>query len=366
MRGTRSWIAVGVMASALFAFAPVASAQEPAPVQDPSIIARNILPSGQYGFPQAGASGQAELYNALTPLFDHVTANDLYSDFKSEKLGIDTDGPTTTEAVPFPGVTLVRDRFDIPHVYASTRQGSIQAAGWIAAEDRGLLLQLARYDSRVAVIGTPGLTAVGLLSAGQTFVPSAQTESVVSQETDVLMRHGAEGRAVLADIDLFISGINAYLQASGSVNAPWTRNDVYAVNALKGQFVGQGGGDEARRSQFLGGLEGRLGKKKGKSVFNDLRQFKNPGSPTSVDGKFNYGHIPKKSPGSAVLDADSFTPTPAVANKELAKQAAPQPTRASNTPSTGGECRPGDGLKSKSSDEPATTGSANWVYANPR
>ena len=36
---------------------------------------------------------------------------------------------------------------------------------------------------------------------------------------------------------------------------PWTRNDVYAVNALKGQFVGQGGGDEARRTQFLSGLQ---------------------------------------------------------------------------------------------------------------
>ena len=29
---------------------------------------------------------------------------------------------------------------------------------------------------------------------------------------------------------------------------------MFAVNALKGQFVGQGGGDEARRTQFLSGL----------------------------------------------------------------------------------------------------------------
>ena len=50
---------------------------------------------------------------------------------------------------------------------------------------------------------------------------------------------------------------------SGSSIAPWTRNDVFALNALKGQFVGQGGGDEARRSQFLAGLQQRLGEKKG-------------------------------------------------------------------------------------------------------
>ena len=107
-------------------------------------------------------------------------------------------------------------------------------------------------------------------------MPSAQTEAEVAKQTAVLEAAGPEGQAVLHDIDVFISGINDYLAASGSTNAPWTRNDVYALNALKGQFVGQGGGDEARRSQFLAGLQQRLGKKKGLSVFNDLRQFKNP------------------------------------------------------------------------------------------
>src|SRR3954468_6872882 len=206
MRGTRSWIAVGVMASALLAFAPAASAQEPAPVKDPSIIARNILPSGQYGFPVAGASTQAQMYNALTPLFDHVSANDLFTDFKSEKLGIDTDGPTTQENVPFAGVTLLRDRFHVPHVFASTRAGGIQPSGWILAEDRGLLLEQARYNSRVAVVDAPGLSAIGLTAGLQNFKPSAQTEAFVSTETTALQRAGKEGKAVLRDIDLYVTG----------------------------------------------------------------------------------------------------------------------------------------------------------------
>ncbi len=309
-----------MVASGLAAFAPAASAQEPGgPIQDSTIIARNILPSGQYGIPVPEASTQATMYNALTPLFDGVQPNDLFTDFKSEKLGIDTDGPTTQEDVPFPGVTLVRDRFHVPHVYASTREGGIEAAGWIAAEDRGLLLELARYDARVAAIDVPGITAVGLLSAGQGFTPSPQTEATISQETGVLMRHGREGRAVLQDIDTFIAGINAYLQASHSPNAPWTRNDVYAVNALKGQFLGQGGGDEARRSSFLNGLQLQLGNRRGFQAFNDLRQFKNPRSVTSVSGTFPYGKIPGKHPGSVVIDHGSFTATPAVKSNLAAK-----------------------------------------------
>ena len=110
-------------------------------------------------------------------------------------------------------------------------------------------------------------------------MPSAQTEAVVAKQTQVLRNAGKEGRAVLRDIDTFISGINDYLASTASTNAPWTRNDVYAVNALKDQFLGQGGGDEARRSQFLGGLRKRLGAKRGWSVFNDLRQQTNAGSP---------------------------------------------------------------------------------------
>ncbi|MBA2522123.1 MAG: penicillin acylase family protein, partial [Solirubrobacterales bacterium] len=135
----------------------------------------------------------------------------------------------------------------------------------------------------------------------------------------------------LHDIDLFVTGINARLRAEKSRQKPFTRVDIFGVNALVGQIFGQGGGDEARRSQFLGGLQQRLGKKQGESVFNDLRQFKNAGSPTTVDGKFKYGSIPDRAPGSVVLDPQSFTATPAVADPVLARAAAPRPVQASNT-----------------------------------
>jgi acyl-homoserine lactone acylase PvdQ len=297
--------------------------------KDPTIIARNILPSGQYQLPGPGADTQAQMYNALTPLFDRVTPNDLFTDFKSEKLSVDTDGPATQEAVPFPGVTILRDRFNVPHVYATTRAGGIQAAGWILAEDRGLLLEIVRYNSRVAVIDAPGLSAIGLSAGLQNFRPSAQTEAFVATETKALLRRGKEGRAVLRDIDTYVSGINAYLAATNSPNAPWTRNDVYAVNALKGQFLGQGGGDEANRSTFLSGLQQRLGRARGLAAFNDLRQFKNPRSVASVDGAFPYGHIPRKHPGSVVLDHHSFTPTPAVP-ASIARRFADKQVQASN------------------------------------
>jgi acyl-homoserine lactone acylase PvdQ len=297
--------------------------------------ARNIIPSGQFGAvpPPAGADTQAKMYDGLTPLFDQVTGPDLSKYFKSERFGVATDGPGTSESVPRAGVTIVRDKFNVPHVNASTYDGGIWAAGWIAAEDRGLLLQQARYNARVAAIDAPGLSALSLISGLKNFQPSAQTEAEVAKQTNALKAAGPEGLAVLHDIDTFISGINDYLSIHSPSTAPWTRKDVYALNALKGQFVGQGGGDEARRSQFLGGLTHRFGRTKGKSIFNDLRQFKNPESPTSVPGNFDYGHIPQDPDpaGSVILDPGSFQPTPAVAAQDIPKQAAPESAHASNT-----------------------------------
>ncbi len=298
MRGTRRLLVTGaVMAAAILALAPAASAKKKSS-SDPTIIARNILPSGQYGTPGPNAASQATLYNALTPLFDHVTPNDLFTDYKSEKLSVDTDGPTTQEAVPFPGVTLLRDRFNVPHIYADTHAGGVETAGWILAEDRGLLLEQARYNSRVAVIDAPGLSAIGLTASLQSFKPSAQTEAVVSEETKALQRSGKEGKAVLRDIDSYVAGINAYLATTHSTNAPWTRNDVYAVNALKGQFLGQGGGREAQNSEFLNGLQQQLGTGRGFQAFNDLRQFKNPRSVTSINGTFPTGTSPQSIPAA--------------------------------------------------------------------
>jgi acyl-homoserine lactone acylase PvdQ len=306
--------------------APAATAT----AKDFAETALNVIPSGQYGGVPAPpeADDQALMYDGLTPLFDDVTKADLTTFFKSERFGVDTDGPSTVESVPRPGVVIERDRFNVPHVTAPTHDDGVWAAGWIAAQDRGLLLNQARYNARVAAIDAPGLSALGLIAGLESFQPSAQTEAEVAKQSQVLEAAGPEGQAVLHDIDVFISGINDYLALNSPSTSPFTRNDIFALNALKGQFVGQGGGDESRRSQFLGGLIQRLGEKKGMSVFNDLRQFKIRDLEPSVDGRFPYGSIPKNAKGSVVLDHNSFVETPSAPN---ARPVPHRPITASNT-----------------------------------
>jgi acyl-homoserine lactone acylase PvdQ len=304
---------------------------------DPAQTALNIIPSGQYGDvpPPPGADTQAKMYDGLTPLFDQVSSGDLTKYFKSEGLGVGPDGPTTNEPVPRPGVTITRDRFNVPHVDAETYDDGIWAAGWIAAADRHLLGQQARYNGRVAAIDVPGLDAISLIAGLQNFQPSEQTEAEVAKQSEVLERKGKGGRAVLHDIDTFISGINDFIEVNDLPYEPWTRNDIFSINAVKGQFVGQGGGDEARRTQFFSSLTNSLGGNEGLSVFNDLRQFKNSGSPTSVDGTFKYGRLPRHRRGNVVIDPGSFEPTPAVDN--AATTATRDPVEASNTLMIGAE-----------------------------
>ena len=260
MRRSFVALAAGVasVSSVIAAALPTtASAAVPSTSKDYALIARDIIPSGQYEdvpATQPRDEQQAEMYNALTPLFNHVTASDINQDFKPEPVGSALSGPTTAETVPHTGVTVLRDSYHVPHIYGATRDDVTWGAGWVIAEDRGLLLAQARYDSLVAAIDAPGVSALGLIANLQSFTPSAQTEREVAKQTNSLMSAGAKGRAVLHDIDVYLQGINAYLVAHGGAGN-FTRTDIYAFNALKDQFVGEGGGDEAVRSEFLGALE---------------------------------------------------------------------------------------------------------------
>ena len=53
---------------------------------------------------------------------------------------------------------IVRDRFNVPHIYGRTNDDVTWGAGWVLAQDRELLLEQARYNARVAVVDAPGLT----------------------------------------------------------------------------------------------------------------------------------------------------------------------------------------------------------------
>ena len=315
----------GKLVSAVGGLSAIATAASPAAAKDYAIIARDIVPSGEYGSvpPPPQAAQQAEMYNALTPLFNHVTSEDLLADFKPDYLGSAAVGPFTIETAPHPGVTIKIDPYDVPQIIGKTRDDVTWGAGWIEAQDRGTLMEEARGDATVAAIDAPGLSALGLVANLETFQPSAQTERVLARQTGVLEAAGADGRGALHDLRVYLEGINAYIRDNGDALgpyahvAPFTLDDIYAFNALKDQFVGEGGGQQAANAEFLAGLRQRLGVKKGTEVFNDLREANDPEAPVSVPGHVQFQPPPTSTSGNVPLDPNSLS---ASASSALAVQ----------------------------------------------
>jgi acyl-homoserine lactone acylase PvdQ len=281
----------------------------PAQAKDYASTALNIIPSGQYGGLSItpATSRQAEMYDGLTPLFDNVTTADLFKYFKSEALGLGSDGPGRTERVPRKGVRIVRDSFDVPHITGRTHDDVTWGAGWVVEEDRGLLLQQARYAARLSALDAPNTPAFPLVIGLKQFTPSRQADAIVARQTQVLKAAGRDGRALLHDIDVYLQGINARLRREKSKVAPWTRVDLYSVNALLGELFGRGGGAEVQTSMLLDGLQKRLGSA-GRAAWNDLTESQDPETPTTLSAAFPYGAIPAKDTGNAIVDDGSYQP----------------------------------------------------------
>jgi len=284
-----------------------------APRHDYALVARDILPPGNYGGANftKNSTDQALLYDALTPRFDKVNAKDVARDFKAEPLWTGKEKAVKVEQ-PGRGVRIMRDSFGVPHVFGKKEADVFYGAGYAAAEDRGILLELARYPGRLACVDAPGYNALDVALSGNQFVPSAATEAILDKQISWLTGAGARGRQELADIDGYVAGINAERKSAGLQLPPWKRTDVVAMTCLLGARFGAGGGDETQRAEFFAALQAKLGAQ-AQSVFNDLRELNDPKAPTTIAKAFPYGPQTAGTPGpgnAMVGDATVQPPSP--------------------------------------------------------
>jgi acyl-homoserine lactone acylase PvdQ len=283
----------------------LSSCSSPEPVAAPPMHDRDVLPPGEGGSlpPGPHSTDQIPLYDGLTPLAGHVTASDLTRYFKDAPLG-DTHGQT--ESVPDAGLRIIRDGYGVPHIFGETRADAEFGAGWVAAEDRGLVLEAIRGAGRLAALDVPGIDAFAAAGNLQSLDPTPQTEQFLSRQLDLAGGFGAQGRQVRADAESYVAGINAYYHTTRNTARPWTPNDVVAASALIGAVFGRGGGGQVEDALVLADLEQRLGATEGRQVFDDLREAHDPETPTTLRQPFVYEPAPTgPTPGSAVVDPGS-------------------------------------------------------------
>ncbi len=268
-----------------------------------------ILPPGNFGgLPTTPNSlDQLPLYDGLTPLRGNVTDADIESHFLPENFK--PVGETIEEPTGRPGTTILYDEFGIAHVTGETREDLAFGAGWVTGRDRALLLSLGRGPARAAVADVPGINAFSLVTSGQSFVPSVETEQLVTDQVNLLIEvYGDEGRQIVADAQAYADGLNAYEEANDVNNpVPYNVNDVVAVTAFIGSIFGAGGGSEASNADFLSTLIEGLGEGQGQQAWEDAMLFDDPEAPTTINTRFEYGPLTGgEVTGSVVIDKGSI------------------------------------------------------------
>lgn len=288
--------------------APVDPVDPPPPPPVLQDRAHYVLPPGNYGgLPTTENSlDQLPLYDGLTPLRGNVTDADIEELFLPEDFK--PIGETREEATGRPGTTILYDEFGIAHITGETRDDLSFGAGWVTARDRSLLVSLGRGPARVAVADVPGINAFGLVTSAQTFIPSAATEQLVTDQVELIRQvYGEVGEQIIADAQAYVDGYNAYLDSQGNNPNPFNVNDVIATAAFIGSIFGAGGGAEASNAEFLSTLIAGIGDGPGQQAWEDVMLFNDPEAPTTINDRFEYGPMTGGAvTGSAVIDPDSI------------------------------------------------------------
>ncbi|MCW3012035.1 MAG: penicillin acylase family protein [Solirubrobacterales bacterium] len=271
----------------------------------------NIIPHGQ-AEPGAAwltapgilpADTQAKMYDRLTPLYRDITpavvqpSADGTGYYKSSKLLTDPNDPSLVTDATVSGTVrgqavsarVRRDAYGVPHIYSATDDGAIFGAGHVTGEDRNLLLNQARTNGLASLIDLPGAPGINLVLGLYDFKPSkAITDRVEKEQTAALKSAGPEGEAVLRDIETYVAGLNTWRAANSPSTRPYTRTDIYALNGVKAQFLGEGGGSEVANETMLGGLKAALGRRTGEKAYTDLRQRNDPEHPRTGTRKASW------------------------------------------------------------------------------
>jgi acyl-homoserine lactone acylase PvdQ len=266
------------------------------------------------GEPPATFVNQRELFNALLA---PPAVDDLARFFKPAP--IDPPAGAGAPFEPRPGVTIVRDAFNVPYVTGATRADTWFGAGYAVAQDRLFLMDVLRHSGRSKLTELAGPGSLAADAAG--LVALDYDEEDFQTMLDRVSGAGIEGREARADLDAYVAGINAYIAAARNdpnlmpaeyalLDKPlrdWTPTDSMAVIALINGYFGLGGGKSAEAAMALGAARQRFGLRRGRRVLADFRALEDPEAPVTTTRRFPFDSPGKpRAAATAMLDPGSY------------------------------------------------------------
>ncbi|GHB53004.1 penicillin acylase [Streptomyces viridiviolaceus] len=307
------------------------------PGQNGNATLAQILLNQAFGTQPAHADDQLGPYANLASGYPALTDDKINTFFNDASFGVPADQvASTVRPAGRDDVTIVRDKkTGVPHITGTTRYGTEFGAGYAAAQDRLWLMDLFRHVGRGQLTPFAGGAPANQGLEQQFWRSAPYTEAELqTQMENAAAAAGERGEQALADVDAYVAGINAYIDASDKgryfpgeyvltghkdaiTNAGTIEHfkptDLVALASVIGSLFGSGGGGEVANALSLLAAQEKYGVAEGTKVWESFRQRNDPEAVLTVhDGSFPYLPRPEDPQGRALPDAGSVEQEPLV------------------------------------------------------
>lgn len=184
-------------------------------------------------------------------------------------------------------VTIVRDAFGVPHVYADSLYALGFGNGYVQAQDRLFQLDVLRHVGKAdaaAILG-PSLLPMDLELRRELYTDverQATYEALPADGKELFDGYAAGVNRFLVEALADPLKMPAEFGAVDHVPEPWTVPDTIAIAQFLLDRFGSGGGDELSNAQLLAHLRTTVGEAEAEAAFNDLAWVKDATTPPSI------------------------------------------------------------------------------------
>ncbi|MCD7441854.1 penicillin acylase family protein [Streptomyces lincolnensis] len=298
------------------------------PGQNGNATLAQILLNQAFGSQPEHAEDQLGPYANLAKGYPSLTNSTINTFFNDASFGVPADQVASTlKPAGRSDVTIVRDKkTGVPHITGTTRYGTEFGAGYAAAQDRLWLMDVFRHVGRGQLTPFAGGAPSNQGLEQQFWRSAPYTEADLQAQIDnAAAAAGERGKLALADVNAYVAGINAYIDASDSgryfpgeyvltghkdsvTNAgtieKFKPTDLVALASVIGALFGAGGGGEVNNALSLLAAQEKYGVAEGTEVWESFRERNDPEAVLTVhDGSFPYATKPADPQGEALPDA---------------------------------------------------------------
>jgi penicillin amidase len=251
---------------------------------------------------------------------------DMYKNwrFKDGTLAPDADhvAGAVSELHPVPGVRIVRDKWGIPHIFATgASEQEIEdnigfGVGYAQAEERLFQMEILRRAAKGTLSDLVGPNASGtdILTMDTVIRRDSETDAERVAQIQALLTPGQQH-----SLQRFADGINAvilrFTENPGQMPAgfiftqdlpiaSWTPSDSLAIQILETKQVAESAGNELGYGALAVKLKSIYGVDQAVHILNDIQLTHDPLTPTSVP----HGQAALRSSDSLSYDFISYSP----------------------------------------------------------